>query len=182
MFKGWLKTVDSPEEVFAKYLSTRNNKYLEQIVSQFNEPLYHYLLSQSDVHLAKDVLQTCWLKILKCDKAKFEHTSVRNWLFTIARNTLIDELRRLNRWKLTELDSQYILVTESENDSSMLEKFNQTLEKLPFYQKEAFILQQEGFSLIEIAMITNEPQETIKSRIRYARNTLKANLERLNEQ
>ena len=54
-----------------------------------------------------------------------------------------------------------------------LAQFNALLDALPFLQKEAFILQQEGFSLREVAKITGENSETIKSRLRYAVNKLR---------
>jgi DNA-directed RNA polymerase specialized sigma24 family protein len=44
---------------------------------------------------------------------------------------------------------------------------------LPFHQREAFIFQQEGFSVEEICTLTDENFETVKSRLRYARNNLK---------
>ena len=55
---------------------------------------------------------------------------------------------------------------------SILGVFDKALMSLPFVQREAFCLQQEGFSLKEIAQITHCEHETIKSRLRYAKATL----------
>jgi len=49
---------------------------------------------------------------------------------------------------------------------------------LPIDQKEALVLQQfNGMSLEEIAEITDVPLETVKSRLRYAMQKLRAQLQ-----
>ena len=58
-----------------------------------------------------------------------------------------------------------------------LDHFNALIDNLPFHQKEAFIFQQEGFTLKEIADLTDEEQETIKSRLRYAKKYIRTHLE-----
>ena len=47
---------------------------------------------------------------------------------------------------------------------------------LSFVQREALTLQQEGFSLEDIVAITQSNPETIKTRLRYARQNLKQQL------
>jgi len=154
MMKGWLNPTSTPEKLLMDYAATRNQKYITLLVAQLNLPLYHFLLSLSDKELAEDVLQTTWLKVMKIAGKDYSHTNVKNWLFTIARNTLIDELRIQQKWQWQELHDEAITA-------------------LPFYQREAFIFQQEGFTVIEICQLTNESFETVKSRLRYARNNLR---------
>jgi len=56
------------------------------------------------------------------------------------------------------------------------------LEELPSAQRDAWLLQQEaGLSLQDIARITGDGVETIKSRLRYATRTLRAGLEPLKD-
>lgn len=168
----------SPEKVMAQYIATGKKQYLTLLVEEFNLALYHYLLSQSEKATAEDVVQITWLKVMKA-QSEVTPTYVKSWLFTIARNTLIDELRKQNRWQHIEFEDQ---ITTESNPEQQLEKkdklaqFNHALATLPFLQREAFILQQEGFSLSQISDVTNESQETIKSRLRYARNHLKNKL------
>jgi RNA polymerase sigma-70 factor (ECF subfamily) len=63
------------------------------------------------------------------------------------------------------------LALQCEQEDS-LTQFDQAIIQLPFYQREAFIFQQEGFTLMDISQLTNESFETVKSRLRYARNNL----------
>ena len=174
MIKGWLNPAVSPEKLLVDYVSTGNRKCLALLVEQFNLPLFHYLLSLSNKELAEDVIQITWLKVMKNNNNT--HTNVKSWLFTIARHTLIDELRQQQKWHYQQLNEDHLVSTrlsdELEN-TDRLTQFNQAIAALPFYQKEAFIFQQEGFSVMEICQLTDENFETVKSRLRYARNNLK---------
>ena len=191
MIKGWFNPNISPEILLTRYIATSKDKYFILLVEQFNQPIYHYLLSQSDKEMAEDIIQSMWLKVIKIKETHQAHNNVKSWLFTIARNTLIDEMRRQNRWQtqpLNEADTSlelsvisqtvnYTLEQESEN-KDRLATFNQAITLLPFHQREAFIFQQEGFSVLQIAELTDESFETIKSRLRYARAQIKNFLEK----
>ena len=191
MIKGWFNPNISPEILLTRYIATSKDKYFILLVEQFNQPIYHYLLSQSDKEMAEDIIQSMWLKVIKIKETHQAHNNVKSWLFTIARNTLIDEMRRQNRWQtqpLNEADTSlelsvisqtvnYTLEQESEN-RDRLATFNQAISLLPFHQREAFIFQQEGFSVLQIAELTDESFETIKSRLRYARAQIKNFLEK----
>jgi RNA polymerase sigma factor (sigma-70 family) len=190
MIKGWFNPNISPEILLMRYIATSKDKYFILLVTQFNQRIYHYLLSQSDKEMAEDIIQSMWLKVLHIKETSQVHNNVKSWLFTIARNTLIDELRRQNRWQTEPLDEHgislgssslsqtlnYSLEQESEN-RDRLAIFNQAITLLPFHQREAFIFQQEGFSVLQIAELTDESFETIKSRLRYARIHIKNFLE-----
>jgi len=176
MIKGWLNTNITPERLLEHYVSTSDEKYLTKLVEQFNLSIYHYLVSLSDKETAEDTLQTTWLKVMKVQSTTKKHTNVKSWLYTIARNTLIDELRRQQKWQWQELEEHHLNSCSPAQELEMnvrLESFNLAINQLPFYQREAFIFQQEGFSVIEICDLTNENFETVKSRLRYARINLK---------
>jgi len=179
MIKGWFNPTITPEQIMFRYNQTKKQKYLTQIVELYNFPLYHYLLSLSTKEAAEDALQTTWIKVMQKSHHYNNQNQLKSWLFTIARNTLIDDLRQQQKWQWTaiEEDALVSLTTNNENDQkNRLTLFNNALESLPFYQREAFIFQQEGFSVSQICQITNESFETIKSRLRYARKNLKAQL------
>ena len=203
MVKGWFNPrsvrVNQPEQLLSNYVASGDVAYLNSLVAQFNPMIFHYLLSQSDPHLAEDVLQSMWVKVMHC-AASFDvelsqhgknsqvgrNNRVKSWLFKIARNTLIDELRRQNRWHYQsiqdkELTIETLSVEKNVIWSDQLTAFNDAIAKLPFYQREAFIFQQEGFSLAEICQLTDASFETVKSRIRYAKQRLKSQLELTNE-
>jgi len=179
MIKGWFNPKISPESLLTNYVSTGNEKYLSMLVEQFNLPLYHYLLSQSEKEIAEDVLQSTWLKVMRTQATNSHHTNVKSWLFTIARNTLIDELRQRNKWQWQELSDEHLssaTLSEQHERDDRLALFNLAINQLSFYQREVLIFQQEGFSILQISQLVNEPFETIKTRLRYAKNNLKVML------
>jgi RNA polymerase sigma factor (sigma-70 family) len=176
MIKGWLNTSITPERLLEDYVSTGDKSNIAKLVEQFNLSIYHYLLSLSDKETAEDTIQTTWLKVLNVQSTTKQHTNVKSWLYTIARNTLIDELRRQKKWQWQTLEEHHTNCCSLDQEiekKEHLEIFNLALSQLPFYQREAFIFQQEGFSAIEICELTNENFETVKSRLRYARKNLK---------
>lgn len=178
--KGWFNPQYHPDILLEKFALAGEQKYLSALVKHFSPMIFHYLLSQSDYATAEDILQTTWLKVIKKAHQYKKNSSSKSWLFTIARHTLIDELRRLKRWDFQEIEEQYlnsITLSKQIMNNDALSRFNVAIEQLPFYQREAFIFQQEGFSLQEMAQLCGEQQETIKSRLRYARKNIKHYLE-----
>ncbi|MFT6269140.1 MAG: RNA polymerase sigma-70 factor (ECF subfamily) [Alphaproteobacteria bacterium] len=186
-----------PEEVMADYIMNRDKKAIMALYSEFSDDLYHYLLTLSDHTLAKDIVQKTWLKVIEKPHSYHTTGSVKAWLFTMARNALIDEFRKTNRWvALDDTDvikdaaitkeihydtSQYADTKHNIDTDNLQSSFDQALMALSFEQREAFCLRQEGFSLAEIAHMTHSKQETIKTRLRYAKTKLKEWLEQAHD-
>ena len=63
--------------------------------------------------------------------------------------------------------------SENPENSAQLKEVLDAIAALPPEQGEVFLLHEEGFSQQEIAEITESKPETVKSRLRYARNGLK---------
>ena len=129
----------------------------------------------ADPTMAKDICQKSWLKVIE-KKHLYQHSGqFKAWLFTLARNQLIDEYRR----KKHNISDTELLIDGSKNieavidDGDVVIVFDHALVALAFEQREAFCLQQEGFTLQEIASITHCPQETVKSRLRYAKDNIR---------
>jgi len=176
MIKGWLNPKASPEALLNRYYSTGESRFLALLVEQYNLSLFHYLLSLSDKETAEDAIQSTWLKVMK-NRHNTVHTNVKSWLFTIARNTLVDELRRQQKWQWQELSPEQLTsenLEKSVTEQERLTCFNRALAQLSFHQREAFIFQQEGFSVLEICQLVDENFETVKSRLRYARKHIKS--------
>jgi len=173
--KNWLGVAESNDELMLRYGDTGEVKYLSELVKRVGDDLYFYLVKHADAELAKDVSQQAWIKVIDRRKSYSSTGSFKGWLFTIARTTLIDEYRKINRWQ--SLSDQQEIVTldndiESLFETDKLAAFNLALAQLPFLQREALVLQQEGFRLREIANITGTEIETVKTRLRYAKQQL----------
>ena len=173
--KNWLGVAESNDDLMLRYGDTGEVKYLAELIKRVGDDLYFYLLKHSDSELAKDISQQAWIKVIDRRKSYSSTGSFKGWLFKIARTTLIDEYRKLNRWQT--LSEEIEMVCNDKNLESLFETdklaaFNLALAQLPFLQREALVLQQEGFRLREIASITASELETIKTRLRYAKQQL----------
>ncbi|WP_405602189.1 MULTISPECIES: sigma-70 family RNA polymerase sigma factor [unclassified Pseudoalteromonas] len=186
--KSWLFETPS-KDCMASYAKSGDNRYLEQLIALYSNDLYHYLVTQSNTHLAYDVSQQTWLKVIEKRHLYQAQTTPKAWLFKLARNTLIDEYRRQQHF--VELDENTHLAAQNDKSESGLtigssnisyDAFDAALKQLSFVQREAITLQQEGFSLADIELITQSSLETAKTRLRYAKQNLKRLLGANNEQ
>ena len=179
--KSWLFETPS-KDCMASYAKSGDNRYLEQLIALYSNDLYHYLVTQSNTHLAYDVSQQTWLKVIEKRHLYQAQTTPKAWLFKLARNTLIDEYRKQQRF--VELDENTHLAAQNNhcNTNISYQAFDEALKQLSFVQREAITLQQEGFSLTDIELITQSNLETIKTRLRYAKQNLKRLLGANNEQ
>lgn len=177
--KNWLGAVESNENLMLKYGQTDEVKYLKELISRLNGDLYHYLVRQTDIELAKDLSQQTWVKVIDNRRSYSDLGSFKAWLYQIARRLLIDEMRSKNKWNWdmceeVEVETDF---TNLLHQYQLEQAFDIALGQLPFLQKEAFILQQEGLRIKEIAKITHSELETVKTRLRYAKQSLKSLLQ-----
>lgn len=171
-------------ELLVQYIQHQHPQLIEALISRHGDALYHFLLTLADAFLAEDTSQQTWLKVIEQpNRYQAAKAAFRTWLFTLGRNGLIDELRRLARWDWQPIEEDEYEAAEEYESLSFIEQeglqqaFDEALTNLPFAQREALMLQLEGFALDDICHITGEKFETIKSRIRFARKTLKERLE-----
>ena len=176
-FKNWLSKPFDPESLMVRFCQTGSQTDLSRLFNHYGQDVYHYLVSLSNREIAQDVSQKTWLKVIEKKHLYQEQSSLKAWLFTIATNTLRDEIRLSSRLVSTEHEQfDALLTTKDKAQERILERYNEALMQLPFKQRESFMLQQEGFSLAQIADITSDPHETIKTRLRYAKQHLKSKL------
>lgn len=171
--KSFFGATQSDELLMRRYAESGANDLLVKLYESCGDDLFHFILTQSDHTLAKDICQRAWLKVIVKKHLYRDSGSFKAWLFTLARNILIDEFRKNQR--PTEEFAQ--LAVEPQLHGVLEEQFDLALTNLPFEQKEAFCLQQEGFGMQDISNITHSPIETVKSRLRYAKQSLRKTLE-----
>jgi RNA polymerase sigma factor (sigma-70 family) len=137
--------------------------------------------------IADELMQEVWFAVAR-DAARYEPTArFTTWLFTIAHHRMIDWIRTSRRQ--TSLDALGyeaesvvdaltadpgagpLAAAEAQDQAAALKV---ALARLPGEQREAFLLQMEGdLSVEEIANIMSSSFETTKSRLRYARTSLR---------
>jgi len=136
---------------------------------------------------ADELMQEVWFAVAR-EAPRYQPTArFTTWLFTIARNRMIDVLRTSRRHVSLEAigyEAEPVvrqLITEPSvgplaaavvrEQASALAR---ALSELPREQRDAFLLHIEGgLSVDEVAAITASTLETTRSRLRYARTRLR---------
>jgi RNA polymerase sigma factor (sigma-70 family) len=137
--------------------------------------------------IADELMQEVWFAVAR-DAPRYEPTArFTTWLFTIARNRVIDALRAKRREvSLDALGQEGSVVLEQLTTGTdvgplaavvvrdQASALSRAIGQLPEDQRDAFLLQVEGdLSVEEVAAITRSSFETTKSRLRYARAKLR---------
>ncbi len=139
--------------------------------------------------VANDVMQETWFSVARNAHTWQPNAKFSTWLFTIARNKIMDFFRAQRGGNTTALvqDEGESSVPDALIADSILGPLRQVqskqlaqallsaVEQLPTDQRETFLMQANSdLSIDEIAAITEVSFETAKSRLRYARNKLKS--------
>ncbi len=153
--------------------------------------VWRYLLRSVRVQaVADDLLQDVWFAVARSAAAYEVKARFKTWLFTMAHNRLVDHFRTAKNHVSLDGDPEdgdgagrladTLAADSGFGPVRQLQSREQAaaliaaIEKLPPQQREAFLLQAEaGLSVEDIASATGVSFETAKSRLRYARSSLK---------
>lgn len=156
----------------------------DRLYARHRGGVFRYLLRQCNDHArAEELHQDVWLKLITARAGYRQTARFTTWLYTVARNRLIDHWRAHAPQRLVSLDTDEHAAPETYDphraatSQQIGTRIIGALESLPDAQRDAFLLHVEGgLALAEIASLTHTPLETIKSRLRYAYARLRETL------
>jgi RNA polymerase sigma-70 factor (ECF subfamily) len=177
-------------------LKRQDPEMLDRLIDTYQHRLMRYLIFLTNKReVAEDLFQEVWIRVLRRGsqyngKARFD-----TWIFTIARNLVIDLSRKRTMASLDEMqeggeDERPFEIAE--DTPSPLEQFEVrenaqeiatvllTLE--PSYREVLTLRFHEEMSLEEIAAVTRAPLSTVKSRLYRGLAALKPSLVKLRAQ
>lgn len=154
----------------------------ETLYHRHKAPLYRFILRHGiDKPSAEELLQEVWSSVIK-GRIKYQPSAkFTTWLYTIARNRLIDFYRG-KKEHVQLLDDDLAMLEDTSEPTGQIRdaafnKIRQVIASLPFPQRQAFLLHYEaGLSVPDIANINQEHVDAVKSRIRYAVEKLQQRL------
>jgi len=143
--------------------------------------LYHWLKNRcSNSDLAFDLLQETFLKALQRETSFCDIENQKAWLFTVAKNLLVDEWRKLDRFDSLEFDNDQSfadITKEIEPIEGLVQCLPKALACLN--EDDRAVLEfcdLQGHSQQEFAKRNNLSVTAVKSRIQRARPKLRSQL------
>ena len=143
--------------------------------------LHFYVLSlTSDSERAEDLLQETFLKALTYRDKFTQNTNFKAWIYTIMKNTFINDYRRNTKSKSTFEGSNsdfHLMFSKDKVYPSPESLYNTTeiqksIDALEDEYKVPFTMFLDGFKYKEISDELNLPLGTVKSRIFFTRKKL----------
>jgi RNA polymerase sigma-70 factor (ECF subfamily) len=182
-------TAAPTDEVLVARYAAGDVAAFEALYERHERPLWRYLVRQCrDRATAEELMQETWFAVTR-EAARFRPEGrFTPWLYAIARHRVIDRHRASRPAESLDADAgddeplaERLADERMPSPLAASEQLDQgqailaALERLPPKQREAFVLQAEGdLGVEDIARVTGTTFETAKSRLRYARDKLKA--------
>ncbi|WP_080838723.1 RNA polymerase sigma factor [Cohnella massiliensis] len=169
---------DGNVELYSELMTRYQKKILSFI--------YHMLRSAKLELLAEDLCSETFYKAYRSLHSFREvDASFATWLYTIARNTVLSELRKQKATHMSLDDSAYIPAAPPEATPEMallrnekVLKVREAINNLPEKQRSALILREyEGMDYQEIAGILGQTVSAVKSLLFRARASVKTQME-----
>lgn len=155
------------------------------LYNRYKGPVYAFCVKMLlHKELAQDVLQETFLRVYENRERLMNSTSFKAWLFTIARNQCLNQMRRMHtQVPLHPETERKMEVRIGETPVSMLEKserialVNHFLAQLkPDYREVLILREYQNLTYDEIAAITRSTLSAVKSRLFKARRKLADNM------
>jgi RNA polymerase sigma-70 factor (ECF subfamily) len=178
-------------------LKRREPGLLDELIVRYQHRLLRYLVYLTgNRELAEDLFQEAWMRVLVRGEQFNGKSRFDTWLFTIARNLVIDFRRKRTLSSLDELfegsaDDDRPMSFELADGlptpfdrmatSEDRERVSHALLQVDMLYREVLVLRfHEELSLQEIAAVTRAPLSTVKSRLYRGLAAIKPQLENHN--
>ena len=174
---------ESDEKIIALYKEGSEDAF-KDLISKYTSPLYNFVARLTDKNNAPDIIQETFIKVWKnLHSFDAERASFKTWIFTIAKNTATDFLRKKKSLLFSDMEKN-ATKDESENINSFSENIpdekllpdevlqklqdsellNKILDELPAHYKTILVLHyQEDMTFDEIGKVLGKPLNTVKN-------------------
>jgi RNA polymerase sigma-70 factor (ECF subfamily) len=168
---------------------------LDELIVRYQHRLLRYLLYLTgNREVSEDLFQEVWMRVMVRGAQFNGQARFDTWLFTIARNLVIDLKRKRTMSSLDELfevgsdDDRPLSFEVADGDPTPFDRFSNledreriagALMELDTLYREVLVLRfHEELSLEEISQVTKSPLSTVKSRLYRGLAAIKPKLDR----
>lgn len=187
---------DEADELLLQAYRAGDVRAFERLVARYEKPIWNFIRRYvRDAATAEDLLQEVFLRVVKSADEWRGAAKFSTWLYTIARNLTIDQARRAVHRNAASLDAERN-VGESKTttlhdriastdrradqivgDREVKRRIDDAVAALPPDQREVFLMREVmEMPFAEIAAAVGASEPTVKSRMRYALEKLRAAL------
>ena len=179
-------------ELIERYRYSYDNAYIGELFQRYSHMLFGVCLKyMRDEEKAKDLVMDVFEKVLK-DLKRHEVDNFRTWVYSVAKNQCLMELRKNKRQEARQEDYQHFTkeivefdIPEHLNGESQGEtdaKLNLAMDALKKEQRDCIrLFYFEKKSYEEIEAQTGYSYKEVKSYLQNGKRNLKIQLSRLNE-
>ncbi|MGE5329323.1 MAG: RNA polymerase sigma factor [Deltaproteobacteria bacterium] len=151
----------------------------EILIQRYHQHLHNFIFNYvENQQLTEDIVQETFIKMIKnINTYKLQSNSkFSTWLFTIARNTITDEIRKGRIRETVSIDDEEISVPDSDDrvedivlKNEAVNSINTAIDALSPELKSIVILKYYmDFSYKEISEIVKSTPEKVKGKLHYA--------------
>ncbi len=185
---------DASESLMLRFRSG-DVRAFEILLQRHRQSIYEFVLRSVGTYntaQAEDLTQETFLRVVKQAGNYEPRSKFTTWLFTLARNLCIDASRRRKHRKAQSLDApdeegHSLLDRTSDGgmpvdrqavSTELRARLERAIDELPEDQREVFLMRESAdLSFKEIAEVIGISENTVKSRMRYALEKLRASLD-----
>jgi RNA polymerase sigma-70 factor, ECF subfamily len=183
------------DEVLMRRFQAGDRSAFTFLVRRHLSSIYNFIARHTSESVAEDLTQEVFLRVVQRARDFKHEAKLTTWMFSIARNLSIDHLRKMSLRKHPSLDdtgpsNSGVALRDRIADlhpstsgermaasGELGERIAAALQTLPPEQREVFLLREiTHMPFQEIAEITGVPENTVKSRMRYALERLQSAL------
>jgi RNA polymerase sigma-70 factor, ECF subfamily len=190
-------STDEADEVLLQAYRAGDVRAFERLVARHEKPVWNFIRRfVADAATAEDLLQEVFLRVVKSADEWRGAAKFSTWLYTIARNLTVDQARRAVHRKAASLDAERSIgssestttlhdriastdrrADELASDRETKRRIDEAVAALPPDQREVFLMREVmEMPFAEIAAAVGASEPTVKSRMRYALEKLRAAL------
>jgi RNA polymerase sigma-70 factor (ECF subfamily) len=194
-----MRPEDTDEDLMVQYQQGEVRAF-EVLLTKHRKPVYNFILRfVGDKETAEDVLQETFMRVIRGAESYKRQAKFTTWVYTIARNLCVDMSRRRKHRKHASLDApmdaseesgtllDVVPSTEMGSDRKTVNKelhatMQRAIESLQEDQREVFLMREFlDMPFKQIADVVGVSENTVKSRMRYALEKLRLELDEYKE-
>ena len=172
----------SDDQLLMKEVGEKCPVAMEKIITRWKDGLFRFfdrsLQNKAD---AEDLTQKVFIRVYHSASRYQPKAKFSTYLFTIARNLLIDEIKKSNRQQISSYSDELIqgqIVQPTNEAQEWNEILNFAMKEIPEYYSTALLLRvQRELSYMEIADIMKVSESSVKTWIHRARTHLRKTLQ-----